>query len=101
MSIWKKLLKTNNAFKIFAKWIFIISKQVDERHIMYDILKENLNYDDILIKEASKPIIQYDLKIKTKQTNFKKELERKTELIYMSLLKFKGLLKYINFQGLS
>ena len=101
MSIWKKLLKTNNAFKIFAKWIFIITKQVDEKHIMYDILKENLNYDDILINEASKPIIQYDIKIKTKQTNFKKELERKTELIYMSLLKFKGLLKYINFQGLS
>ena len=101
MSIWKKLLKTNNAFKIFAKWVLIITKQVDEKHIMFDILKENLNYDDILIKEASKPIIQYDIKLKQKHINIKKELERKTELIYMSLLKFKGLIKYINFQGLS
>ncbi len=52
---------------------------------MDNILNNDLNYDDILINEASKPFFLIQ--------KFKKNLERtneKKELIFILLSKFKG-----------
>ena len=104
-NIWKSLLKTNKLFQLFANWILMIARYVEEKSIMDNILNNDLNYDDILINEASKPILVFDSKFKkVKRPKERKktyrEQMRKTELIYISLLKFKGLIRYINYQGL-
>jgi CRP-like cAMP-binding protein len=83
----------------------MIVRYVDEKYIMDNVLNNDLNYDDILINEASKPIIVFDTKFKKikRQKDRKKtyrDKARKIELIYISLLKFKGLIRYINYQGL-
>ena len=56
---------------------------------MDNILNIDLNYDDILINEASKPFF-FD----TKRTNEKNRID------FMSLSKLKGLIQYINYKGL-
>ena len=105
VNIWKSLLKTNKLFQLFANWILMIVRYVDEKCIMDNILNNDLNYDDILINEASKPILVFDTKFKKvkrpkeRKKTFREQM-RKTELIYISLLKFKGLIRYINYQGL-
>ena len=104
-NIWKSLLKTNKLFQLFANWILMIGRYVEEKSIMDNILNNDLNYDDILINEASKPILVFDSKFKkVKRPKERKktyrEQMRNTELIYISLLKFKGLIRYINYQGL-
>ena len=55
LNIWKSLLKTNKLFQLFANWILMIARYVEEKTIMDNILNNDLNYDDILINEASKP----------------------------------------------
>ena len=85
-NIWKSLLKTNKLFQLFANWILMIARYVEEKSIMDNILNNDLNYDDILINEASKPILVFDSKLKKvkrpkeRKKTFREQM-RKTELI--------------------
>jgi hypothetical protein len=116
---WKHLLHNNKALQFLSKYLIILIREMNEKEILGDILKKNMGYDEILIEESSKDIIDINSikknqNRKVKSTKFKrgmsslfevKEKEdqnetRKVELIYFCLLKFKGLIRYMNFQGL-
>ena len=66
LNIWKSLLKTNKLFQLFANWILMIVKYVEEKSIMDNILNNVLIYkeNDILINEALKPFLIFDTKSK-------------------------------------
>ena len=101
-----------------SKYLIILIREINEKEILGDILKANLGYDEILIEESSKDIIDINAikknknqKKSSKNTKIKRGTSlfgtrvtnneiRKVELIYFCLLKFKGLIRYMNFQGL-
>ena len=116
---WKKTLHKNKALKLLSKYLIILIRELNEKDILGDILKKNLGYDEILIQESSKEILDLNTIKNKKQKNRKKKIQikeneeekekeeakeqlelRKVELIYFCLLKFKGLVRYMNFQGL-
>ena len=113
-------LRNNKAFKLLTKYLILIIRELDERELLLNIEKKNLGYDDILIEEASKEIIDLNQNKKPKRRQSqlsknkfnksinsitdiqqsRKEEIRQVQLIYFCLLKFKGLIKYMHFQGL-
>ena len=113
-------LRNNKAFKLLTKYLILIIRELDERELLLNIEKKNLGYDDILIEEASKEIIDLNQNKKPKRrqsqlskNKFNKSINsitdiqqsrkdeiRHVQLIYFCLLKFKGLIKYMHFQGL-
>ena len=116
---WIKRIKKNKATIALAKYLIFLIKQINEKDIHDEILKRNLGYDEILIEESSKDILELNPRKKRKKycqltlnNNIKKGLsslyefkqnekeERNVHLIYYCLLKFKGLIRYMNFQGL-
>ena len=122
---WKKTLHNNKALQLLSKYLIIVIRELNEKDILGDILKKNLGYDEILIQESSKEILDLN-SIKNKKPKRRKKINkekeeqkekeeekekekekenehlelRKVELIYFCLLKFKGLIRYMNFQGL-
>ena len=104
-NIWWVSLKNNKALKLFKKYLLQIINDLNEREIKIHMYRQNLNIDEVLIEESSKEIDNY-LKIKTKKKeekpeNIRNENKRNISLLYMCLLKFNGLLRYIYFQGLN
>ena len=116
---WIKRLKKNKAIIALSKYLIFIIKQINEKDIHDEILRRNLGYDQILIEESSKDILELNPRKKrrkyrqlTSNNNIKKGLstiydfkqkekeERNVNLIYYCLLKFKGLIRYMNFQEL-
>ena len=115
---WNYLLRHNKAVQFLSKYLIILIREINEKEILGDILKANLGYDEILIEESSKDIIDINSikksknqKKSSKNTKLKRGTSlfgtretnneiRKVELIYFCLLKFKGLIRYMNFQGL-
>ena len=116
---WIKRIKKNKATIALSKYLIFLIKQINEKDIHDEILKRNLGYDEILIEESSKDILELNPRKKRKKyrqltlnNNIKKGLsslyefkqnekeERNVHLIYYCLLKFKGLIRYMNFQGL-
>ena len=109
---WWKRLKQNKALKLFKTYLYTIINNLNEREIKGHMFKKGLNLDEILIEESSKEIDNY-LKIKIKpkkkinksssitENTEKKENKRNISLLYMCLLKFNGLLRYMYFQGLN
>ena len=116
---WIKRIKKNKATIALSKYLIFIIKQINEKNIHDEFIKKNLGYDEILIEEASKDILELNPKKKrrkfhqlTSKNIIKKGLstlfdfkqkekeERNVHLIYYCLLKFKGLIRYMNFQGL-
>ena len=112
-------LRNNKAFKLLTKYLILIIRELDEKELLMNIEKKNLGYDDILIEEASKEIIDLNSNKKLKRQsqlskskfnksiNSIKEIQetnqkeiRQVQLIYFCLLKFKGLIRYMHFQGL-
>ena len=113
-------MRNNKAFKLLTKYLILIIRELDERELLLNIEKKNLGYDDILIEEASKEIIDLNQNKKPKRRQSqlsknkfnksinsitdiqqsRKEEIRQVQLIYFCLLKFKGLIKYMHFQGL-
>ena len=65
-------LRYNKAFQLLSKYLILIIRELDEKELLMNIEKKNLGYDDILIEEASKEII--DL-------NQNKKPKRKTSLL--------------------
>ena len=104
---WWIALRNNKALKLFKKYIHQIINELYEKQIKQHMFRKDIKIDEILIEESSKEIDNY-LKIKTnktkRRTNSKeplKEGKRNINLLYMCLLKFNGLLKYMYFQGLN
>ena len=113
---WWKRLKQNKALKLFKTYLYTIINNLNEREIKGHMFKKGLNINEILIQESSKEIDNYlKLKIKNKKKhtnntsisiienteNEKKINKRNISLLYMCLLKFNGLLRYMYFQGLN
>ena len=104
---WWNTLKNNKALKSFKRYILKIINDLNEREIKEHMFKKDIDIDQILIEESSKEIDNY-LKIKQKAKkkqilNSTKKIEgkRNINLLYMCLLKFNGLLRYMYFQGLN
>ena len=104
---WWHTLKNNKALKSFKKYLLNIINDLQEREIKVHMFKKEVNLDQILIEESSKEIDNY-LKIKQKvnrknilNSNKKIDGKRNINLLYMCLLKFNGLLRYMYFQGLN
>ena len=118
---WKNLLMNNKAVQLLSKYLIGLIREMDEKDILGDILKANMGYDEILIEESSKDIIDVNSSkrdnplrktknnklnrgissLYDKRTNVDDDSDaRKVELIYFCLLKFRGLIRYMNFQGL-
>ena len=100
-------MKNNKALKSFKKYLLNIINDLQEREIKVHMFKKEVNLDQILIEESSKEIDNY-LKIKQKvnrknilNSNKKIDGKRNINLLYMCLLKFNGLLRYMYFQGLN
>ena len=53
----KYKIRNNRAFVLLTKYLLVIIRQLNEKNILMNIEKSNLGYDDILIEEASKEII--------------------------------------------
>ena len=103
---WWNILKNNKALKSFKKFLLKIINDLQEREIKVHMFKKEIDIDQILIEESSKEIDNY-LKIhqKTKRKKIQKSNSNSTingkrniNLLYMCLLKFNGLLRYIYFQ---
>ena len=80
---WNYLLRHNKAVQFLSKYLIILIREINEKEILGDILKANLGYDEILIEESSKDII--DINSIKKSKNQKKsskntKLKRGTSL---------------------
>ena len=73
---WKKTLHKNKALKLLSKYLIILIRELNEKDILGDILKKNLGYDEILIQESSKEILDLNL-IKLKKPKRRKKKIRK------------------------
>ena len=104
---WKK----GKGVKLLA--IFFLSKlrEFEEKELQKQFNVGDYSYNDILIKESSKPSFSFS-KFTNPKSHYKKKSndimlfthsdsnERNVNLIYLTLLKFKGLIRYMNFQDL-
>ena len=109
MSKWKKVIKHNSWMKVFKKYLLKVIKTINQKELVRDLFNTELEMNDLIIKEASKPIIdifnfqnkrnsiikEKNIKVSTK----KLLLERKVEILTFCLLQFKGLIRYLHYHG--
>ena len=109
MSKWKKVIKHNSWMKVFKKYLLKVIKTINQKELVRDLFNTELEINDLIIKEASKPIIdifnfqnkrnsiikEKNIKVSTK----KLLLERKVEILTFCLLQFKGLIRYLHYHG--
>ena len=98
-------LSNNSWIKIFRSYLLKIIKELDQQNLIQILFKSELNINEIIIKESSKPII--DILNLRNHNKINKELnkskiidERNTDLLYYCLLQFKGLNRYLKFHGI-
>ncbi len=98
-------LSNNSWIKIFRSYLLKIIKEIDQQNLIQILFKSELNINEIIIKESSKPII--DILHLRNHNKINKELnkskiidERNTDLLYYCLLQFKGLNRYLKFHGI-
>ena len=98
-------LSNNSWIKIFRSYLLKIIRELDQQNLIQILFKSELNINEIIIKESSKPIIDI-LNIRNnnkinKELNKSKIIdERNTDLLYYCLLQFKGLNRYLKFHGI-
>ena len=99
-------IRTNKACRLLGMFLLARIQQQQDAKEMSQLASEiNYNYDNILIQETSKPIIQNfkkrkkSLCINTPIVHNKNE--RNINHIIISLANFKGFVKYIKYQNLS
>ena len=98
-------LSNNSCIKIFRSYLLKIIRELDQQNLIQILFKSELNINEIIIKESSKPIIDI-LNIRNnnkinKELNKSKIIdERNTDLLYYCLLQFKGLNRYLKFHGI-
>ena len=83
----KYKIRNNRAFVLLTKYLLVIIRQLNEKNILMNIEKSNLGYDDILIEEASKEIL--DL-------NPNKKKQKTSNLTKKKLAKFMNDIKNLN-----
>ena len=102
---WKK----KKGVKLFAMFVLSKLREYEEVELQKRFLLGDYDYNEILIRESSKPIykhkLTFDLVANKKQSEIllfscNNSNERNVNLIYLTLLKFNGLIKYMNFQDL-
>lgn len=101
--------KKNTVIRVLSMFLRSKIQTQTEQHLIQKVVSSNYNYDNILIEETSKKIalpknLKKRRKIYSGKTNNNEEDEiepRKIELIFISLLKFPGFIRYIKFQGLT
>ena len=59
MSKWKKVIKHNSWMKVFKKYLLKVIKTINQKELVRDLFNTELEMNDLIIKEASKPIIIY------------------------------------------
>ena len=64
---WIKRIKKNKATIALSKYLIFLIKQINEKDIHDEILKRNLGYDEILIEESSKDILELNPRKKRKK----------------------------------
>ena len=64
---WIKRIKKNKATIALSKYLIFLIKQINEKDIHDEILKRNLGYDEILIEESSKDILELNPRKKRKR----------------------------------
>ena len=107
---WRK----GKGVKLIALFFLSKLREYEETELQNRFKAGEFTYDEVLINESSKPVYQenkisnyrpYTNK-KSKKINDLKlfscrnNSERNVNLIYLTLLKFKGLIRYMNFQDL-
>ena len=114
--LYLKKLKNCKGARYLTLFFINIYNRTSEEGFKREIFADDMDYNDILINEASKPIINenqtlfknfltnLDKSFHIDMINFdieKKKKQRKVNLIYVSLLKFNGLVRYMLYQGLT
>ncbi len=108
----EKTLTKNSFLRVFKKFILRIILYLNQKKLVQDIFKSELNIKEVIIKESSKPIIDIlyinnkpniktNIDIKSKIKFIKTMNERRVDLITYCLLQFKGLIRYLHFNGVS
>jgi hypothetical protein len=102
---WKK----KKGVKLFAMFFLSKLREYEEVELQKKFLLGDYDYNEVLIRESSKPIYKKKLTFESLTKKKKSEImlfscensnERNVNLIYLTLLKFNGLIKYMNFQDL-
>ena len=114
--LYLKKLKNCKGARYLTLFFINIYNRTSEEGFKREIFADDMDYNDILINEASKPILNdnqtifknflnnLDKSFHIDMINFeheKKKKNRKVNLIYVSLLKFNGLIRYMLYQGLT
>ena len=114
--LYLKKLKNCKGARYLTLFFINVYNRTSEEGFKREIFADDMEYNDILINEASKPIINenqtlfknfltnLDKSFHIDMINFdmeKKKKQRKVNLIYVSLLKFNGLVRYMLYQGLT
>ena len=102
---WKK----KKGVKLFAMFFLSKLREYEEVELQKKFLLGDYDYNEVLIRESSKPIYKHKLTFESLVNRKQSEImlfscnnsnERNVNLIYLTLLKFNGLIKYMNFQDL-
>ena len=114
----KKQIKNKNAAKILTEFVLTKYREMNEKQLQNEIFQLEKDEEELLIEEISKKITNHlpiqsqkekikEIKLPTKKNsilfdinNPKSKKIRNLEAIYLTLLKFKGLKRYMSYQGL-
>ena len=116
----KKQIKNKNAAKILTEFVLTKYREMNEKQLQNEIFQMEKDEEELLIEEISKKITSHILIQSQKEKEKEKELKlpfrrnsilfdtndpkskkiRNIEAIYLTLLKFKGLKRYMSYQGL-
>ena len=114
----KKQIKNKNAAKILTEFVLTKYREMNEKQLQNEIFQMEKDEEELLIEEISKKITNHnpitsqkdkekEIKLPFKRnsilfdtSNPKSKKIRNIEAIYLTLLKFKGLKRYMSYQGL-
>ena len=110
----RKRIKNLKVAKILTEFVLSKYREITGKQLQNEIFQMEKNEEDILIEEISKKIINHLPNLKNKENKSKERRNsilydrqdsksksiRNVEAIYLTLLKFKGLKRYMNYQGL-
>ena len=110
-----KRIKNLKVAKILTEFVLTKYREISGRQLQNEIFQMEKNEEDILIEEISKKITNHLPNQKKKNNNIKEERRksilfdrndsklktiRNVDAIHLTLLKFKGLKRYMSYQGL-
>ena len=111
----RKRIKNLKVAKILTEFVLTKYREISGRQLQNEIFQMEKNEEDILIEKISKKITNHLPNQKKKNNNIKEERRksilfdrndsklktiRNVDAIHLTLLKFKGLKRYMSYQGL-